>query len=476
MSDAVGSTARTVRDGRAAERRSGEIDARIGTVLAGRYRVLERLGQGGMATVYRVRDLTLDVDVALKLLAVDPADPQQFEAVQHEVRLARRVTHPNVCRLYDVVVDPAGCCLTMELVAGESLAVRLARGRLATAAAMRIAGEVAAGLACAHAAQVVHRDLKPANVLLAGDGRAIVADFGIAGLTGDRAHVAGTTGYMAPEQQAGGELDARADVHAFGAMLCQMLSGALPADDVARQLAGAPAEVIALVRACLARSPAERPADGAALVAGLAAVVAPRRRRMWLVAGVAVGVAGAVAVAMAMPPRAGAGEPRRAPRYTLAGFAGGPDGLDASFRARLRDELIDAWGVEVGDGGGVLAGQLADTAGRLRASTGEIAADAADLDQLAAAIARAVVLRDVPPALRRPTAGDLIAAGTTDVEAWRAWRRGQRQALLQHWYRAFQLCSGALRRDPGFALAALELALSYDSGDRQQAQAMSRAF
>src|SRR5262249_31757641 len=170
--------------------------------------------------------------------------------------------------------------------------------------------------------------------------------------------------------------------------------------------------------------------------------------------------------------------PPRTPRYLIAGFAGGPDGLDASFRAKLRDELIDAWGVDViGEGGDVvLAGQLVQTAGHLRASTGQIAVDAADLDELAAAIARAVVSRDVPPGLRRPTAGDRIAAGTTDAEAWRAWRRGQRQAMLQHWYRTAQLCSDALRRDPGFALAALELALSYDSGDRLQGPALSRAF
>jgi hypothetical protein len=330
----------------------------------------------------------------------------------------------------------------------------------------------------------VHRDLKPANVLLAGDGRAIVADFGIAGITGDHAgDIAGTTGYMAPEQQTGGEIDARADVYAFGTMLCQMLSGALPAGDVAHQLAGEPAEVIALVRACLAPAPADRPADGAALVAGLAAVTASRRRRRRarLAAGVVAGIAGAVVVAMATPARSIDDVPR-SPRYALAGFAGAPDGLDASFRARLRDELIDAWGVEDARDGGAdpdtvaVAGKLARTAGGLRASTGGIAVDAPELDELAAAVARAVVLRDVPAGLRRPTAGDLIAAGTTDAEAWRAWRRGQRQALLQHWYRASELCSGALRRDPGFALAALELALSYDSGDRLQGPALSRAF
>ncbi|HEY0992531.1 MAG TPA: protein kinase, partial [Kofleriaceae bacterium] len=483
-------TARTVRSGAGASIDRDRVDPRIGGVIAARYRVLERLGHGGMAVVYRVRDLTLDVEVAMKVLPVDPADPRQFEDVQREVRLARRVTHPSVCRLHDVVIaDGVGCCITMELITGESLADRLARDEQVTGAdGVAILRDIADGLAAAHAAQVVHRDLKPANVLIDAAGRAVVADFGIAtrphsdatlGAAQDEPEIAGTTGYMSPEQLAGDPIDARSDVYAFGALAYRMWSGRLatPGDDVRAALVDRPAALVDLVARCLAENPADRPADGAALVTALGArePVRSRRRFAWWIAGLL-----AVAAAAFVLLRTG-GPAGRAPRYSLGAFAGTPaePWLGDSLAARLRDELIDAWGVEVtrtGRGDVALTGQVAVAGGGLRVTTGAIAIEAAALDDVVGPLARSVVERDVPAGLRRPTAHDLATAGTADAEAWRQWRRGQRQAILQHWRRAVELYGDALRRDPGFALAALELGESYDVGDELQPPALARAF
>jgi tetratricopeptide (TPR) repeat protein len=533
-------TGRTLRSGpgmRAAEP-GPEIDPRIGSVVAARYRVLERLGHGGMAVVYRARDLTLDVDVAMKVLPIDAGDPA-FEDVQREVRLARKVTHRNVCRLHDVVIgDGIGCCITMELIDGESLADRLARDPpLGAADGLAILREVAAGMAAAHAAQVVHRDLKPANVLIDDAGRVVVADFGIAtrahaadaslgAAHGDNAEIAGTTGYMSPEQLAGAPLDARSDVYAFGALAVRVLSGLLaaPGDDVRAALADQPAGVAELVARCLAANAADRPADGAALVAALAEREAPGalsapadrgalgprgpggprassdarwpagvedlgKRRTVKGARVRHRFAGRIAALLACAAAAAAAlllvrpgaRPGRAPRFSLGAFTGtaAEPWLGDSLAARLRDELIDAWGVEVtrtGPGDVALAGQLAVAGAGLRASTGMLAIEATGLDELVRSLARRIVERDVPEPVRRPTAADLAAAGTSDADAWRQWRRGQRQAMLQHWPRAIELYGDALRRDPGFALAQLELGESYDVGDELQLPALHHAF
>ncbi|HTE50278.1 MAG TPA: serine/threonine-protein kinase [Kofleriaceae bacterium] len=257
----------------------------VGTVLVGRYRLLEALGRGGMGAVYRARDTTLDADVAVKLLDPDVAgDAKRVAYFRNEVRVARKVTHPNVCRLHDLVESDGLWIITMQYVDGESLADRLRReGALPVGEVVRILRDVAAGLAAAHQAGVVHRDLKPANVLLDRQGRAIVADFGIAA---DTAHgapaavvdVAGTRGYMAPEQAAGRAVDARSDVYAFGVLAHRMLIGELPwsaptrvqATDLTGPPAGAPADappaLLGLIDECLAASPTERPVDGAALL------------------------------------------------------------------------------------------------------------------------------------------------------------------------------------------------------------------
>ncbi len=212
--------------------------AEIGSeVVADRYEVLGLVGSGGMGTVYRARDRELDEIVALKVLRGELSyDPQALARFRREVKLARRVTHKNVARTFDIGAHAGIAFLTMELVHGESLAAQLTRNkRLGLERAVEIAIEIARGLGAAHEAGVVHRDLKPDNVLIARDGRVVVTDFGIAfageALAGEGGarRIVGTPAYMAPEQlETPEKIDARVDVYALGLVLYEMLTGELP--------------------------------------------------------------------------------------------------------------------------------------------------------------------------------------------------------------------------------------------------------
>jgi serine/threonine-protein kinase len=211
-------------------------------LLAGRYELLGMLGTGGMGTVYRARDRELDELVALKVLKKELATPEMIERFRREVKLARRVTHRNVARTYDIGEHGGDRFLTMEFVEGEMLAALLARrGRLEVPEVVRLALDVCAGLSAAHAAGVLHRDLKPENVIVAKDGRAVITDFGIARavaageLSRTIGGLVGTPAYMAPEQVEGAtDLDARADLYALGTMLFELLTGemAWPGDSI----------------------------------------------------------------------------------------------------------------------------------------------------------------------------------------------------------------------------------------------------
>lgn len=218
---------------------SMSIRLRAGDTFADRYVVEGVLGEGGMGAVYRVVDAELDETIALKLLRPEWASaPQALERFRREVKLARRVTHPNVARTYDLGSHQGIRYLTMELVEGAGLSSLTGQGRrVPLAEALRIAAEVARGLAAAHAAGVVHRDLKPDNVLLSREGRVVITDFGIARLaeganagnaTRTMGAAIGTPAYMAPEQVEGRELDGRADIYALGVVLFEMLTGELP--------------------------------------------------------------------------------------------------------------------------------------------------------------------------------------------------------------------------------------------------------
>jgi predicted Ser/Thr protein kinase len=201
-----------------------------GTVLARRYRVVALLGKGGMGEVYRADDLTLGQPVALKFLPEAAArDEQSLARLRNEVRTARRVTHPNVCRVYDLGEVDGETFLSMEYVDGEDLASLLRRiGRLPVDKALQIGQQLCAGLAEAHRQGVLHRDLKPRNVMLDGRGQALITDFGLAGLA-EQIQAAdvlsGTPFYMAPEQLEGREVSVKSDIYSLGLVLHEILTG-----------------------------------------------------------------------------------------------------------------------------------------------------------------------------------------------------------------------------------------------------------
>jgi serine/threonine-protein kinase len=261
------------------------------TVIAGRYRLDELLGRGGMSEVWRAEDLELGRDVAIKLLAPD-ADTARFD---REARAVASLAHPNVVQLYDYGDSEGRPYMVLECVPAGTLEDRLRdRAPLPDDEAYEIAVGIAAGLAHAHTRGVVHRDLKPANVLFDGEGRPKVADFGIARLAAgegtltEAGTLLGTAAYISPEQAAGEPATSASDVYSFGVMLYRMLAGRLPFESkdpmelvlmhrdalpppLAEHRADLPERLESTVAAALAKAPAERPHDGAALLAALGA-------------------------------------------------------------------------------------------------------------------------------------------------------------------------------------------------------------
>ena len=201
-----------------------------GQIIAERYRVVALAGRGGMGEVYRAEDLTLTQVVALKFLPQNLSqDAAALARFHSEVRNARQVSHPNVCRVFDIGETDGDLFLTMEYVDGEDLASVVRRiGRLSPDKATEIARQICAGLAAAHERGVIHRDLKPANVMLDGAGRIRITDFGLASLAvsvqGADAR-AGTPAYMAPEQLAGREVTPKSDIYSLGLILYEILTG-----------------------------------------------------------------------------------------------------------------------------------------------------------------------------------------------------------------------------------------------------------
>jgi serine/threonine-protein kinase len=205
-----------------------------GKTLANRYDLLALIGTGGMGSVYRARDRELDELVALKVIRAELAAlPAMAERFRHEVKLARRVTHTNVARTFELGSADGVMFCTMELIEGESLTTRLAqRKRLPITEAVAIASAMCDALEAAHVAGVIHRDIKPDNVLIAQDGRVVLADFGVAAVSAAEGELSGTPAYMAPEQARGEAPTPAADVYAVGAVLYEMLTGqrAFPGD------------------------------------------------------------------------------------------------------------------------------------------------------------------------------------------------------------------------------------------------------
>ena len=319
-----------------------------GTVIAERYEIVALLGEGGMGSVSSAHDRELDELVALKILhpSVTAADGA-LEAFRREVKLARRVTHRNVARTYELGEDRQRHrrLLTMELTRGESLGNLLTRrGRLPAPEAIAILSSVCDALAAAHDAGVVHRDVKPDNVLLEETGRVVVTDFGIA-----REHdpvsvrqtqqVAGTPLYMAPEQIEGAPPTPRTDLYALGVMAFEMLVGeppwtgaSVPAvivrrlteapPDARERLPEIPPSLSAVVRRCMARAPSERFSDAAAVRVALSGGAHVEERRS------------------VPPPPAVA--PARLRTLAVLAFKHGGDADDAYLADGVVDELSDA--------------------------------------------------------------------------------------------------------------------------------------
>jgi eukaryotic-like serine/threonine-protein kinase len=263
-----------------------------GERIASRYRLVERLGAGAMADVWRAEDEELDRTVAVKLLRPD-ADRARFD---REAHAAAALTHPNVNQLFDYGEAEGRPFMVLEYLPGGSLDDRLRPGEpLPDAEAEAVATDIASGLAHAHAQELVHRDLKPANVLFDAEGRAKIADFGIARLAAaatltETGTVLGTAAFISPEQATGGQATPASDVYSFGAILFRLLTGRLPfeADEpmvlatmhvtqapprVADVRPPAPEALAALTERCLAKRPEDRPRDGTALLRELTAAM-----------------------------------------------------------------------------------------------------------------------------------------------------------------------------------------------------------
>ena len=288
-------------DGAALER---VIDALVGRTVAGRYRIIRRLGAGGMANVYLARHVIIERLSAIKVLRPDLAlDPANRERFLREARAVNRINHPNIVEITDYGEFEGLAFLVMEYVAGESLMAALKRGPFPWPRASHLAAQVGGALGRAHQLGVIHRDLKPENVILVGPAEKAgtreeavkLTDFGIAKIIDAprltfNEQMFGTPGYIAPEYIEGCPADARADLYALGVVLYEMLTGTLPFDartqadklvmplssppvPPSQRVSGLPTELESLVLRLLARRPENRPHDAFAVVDALGDVL-----------------------------------------------------------------------------------------------------------------------------------------------------------------------------------------------------------
>jgi serine/threonine protein kinase/Tfp pilus assembly protein PilF len=269
-----------------------------GALFAGRYQIIEDLGQGGMGRVFKALDTRTGEKIAVKVLRAGlEADSRSLERFSHELTAARKISHRNVCRMFDLGEEGGQLYITMEFVPGEDLkSILRMMGAMSPAQAVAIASQICDGLEEAHRLGVVHRDLKPANVLVDKEGHARIMDFGIArsarsrGIT-DTGTMVGTPDYMSPEQAEGRDVDARADLYSLGVMLFEMVTGQLPFEgDTALAVAlkhkterppdpksvvpGLPADLSKIILKCLEKDRAGRYQSAGELRADLDAVAA----------------------------------------------------------------------------------------------------------------------------------------------------------------------------------------------------------
>lgn len=331
----------------------------------GSYRILHRLGAGGMGEVYRGHDPKLGRDIAIKTLASEfSGDPARVARLRREARALAALNHPNLATIHDLVESDGTCYLVLELVEGATL-----RGPLPLDKALHYARQVADGLHAAHSKGIIHRDLKPANVIVTPEERVKVLDFGLAKavrLVGDAAPVAlsaadnsvtlagqmlGTPPYMSPEQVRGETTDKRTDIWAFGCLLYELLTGkrAFPGasvpDIVAAVLARdpdwsalpatTPAKIRQLLRQCLLKDPAQRPDDMRAVGAVIESVIAARRggkrQRILAIASAAIVVLTIAAAFIALQRRAAPAAAQNVRSILVLPFENGSRDPDAQY-------------------------------------------------------------------------------------------------------------------------------------------------
>jgi len=320
----------------------------IGTVLGGRYRLVELLGQGGMATIYRARDNQLERDVAVKVLRPEyGADPDFNDRFRHEAQSAASLNHPGIVAVYDYGTDPVGPFIVMELVEGEDLATIIRRtGALPPRAAARLVAQAARAIAAAHDRGFVHRDVKPGNILVTREGRVKVTDFGIARAMSESAltlpgTTLGSVHYFSPEQARGETATQASDIYSLGIVLYELLTGKRPwTGDTAAAIAtarltgavpspsaahgGVPPTLESICRKALAPSPEERFASAAEMAEALEAFLGEERSGAGARDVAAAGVGGAGLAAAAGAGAAGAAG------VAAAGAAAGATGAGAS--------------------------------------------------------------------------------------------------------------------------------------------------
>ena len=208
--------------------------AAVGTLLAGKYRLLEVLGRGGMGIVYRAEDTRLHRAVALKFLPAEHGGtPSARERFLIEARAAAALSHPHICTIYEIHDEGETPFIAMECIEGQSLRARIKEQPLPAAEAVELATQISEALEEAHEKGVIHRDIKSANIMVTAKGQAKVMDFGLAKVRGETLHTRegitlGTAAYMSPEQARGDAVDERTDLWSLGVVLYEMLSGKLP--------------------------------------------------------------------------------------------------------------------------------------------------------------------------------------------------------------------------------------------------------
>jgi eukaryotic-like serine/threonine-protein kinase len=302
----------------------------IGTILGGRYRLVELLGQGGMATIYRARDNQLERDVAVKVLRPEyGADPDFIDRFRHEAQAAASLNHPGIVAVHDYGTDPAGPYIVMELIEGEDLSTIIRRtGALPPRAAARLVAQAARAVAAAHDRGIVHRDIKPGNLLVTRDGRLKVTDFGIARALSESAltlpgTTLGSVHYFSPEQARGEMATPASDIYSLGIVLYELLTGRRPwTGDTAAAIAtarltgavpspsaahgGIPPSLEAIDRKALAPNPDDRYGSAAEMAEALESFLGEERGADGLRAAGVAGAAGAAGAASAGAAAAGA--------------------------------------------------------------------------------------------------------------------------------------------------------------------------